>query len=102
MTIKKRYVRDVTTCNVTFTIEAGSTDAPKTVSLVGDFNNWNPSSIPMTRRPYGRYSKTLELPCGKSYEFRYLLNDSDWRNDSKVDRFVLTPFGDSENSVVDL
>jgi hypothetical protein len=56
----------------------------------------------MKRRKNGRYSTTLELPSGKSYEFRYLLNNSDWQNDLQADRYVPTPFGDSENSVVDL
>jgi hypothetical protein len=50
MTIKKRYLRDITSCSVTFTIDTGSSDPPKTVSLVGDFNDWDLSSTPMKHR----------------------------------------------------
>ncbi len=102
MTIKKRYSRDHTACKVTFRFDAESVTPPKSVALVGAFNNWDPASIPMTRRKDGSYAATLELLVGKSYEFRYLLNDSDWQNDLQADRCVPTPFGDSENSVVDL
>ncbi len=102
MTINKRYSRDHAACKVTFRTGAKSEVPPKTVSLVGEFNDWDSSSIPMKRGKDGCYSATLELPCGKSYEFRYLLNDSDWQNDQQADRYVPTPFGDSENSVVDL
>ena len=36
----------------------------KNVSLVGDFNKWNPQATPMTRMPDGRWMVNLELPHG--------------------------------------
>jgi 1,4-alpha-glucan branching enzyme len=34
------------------------------VSLVGDFNHWNPAAAPMRRMPDGRWMASLELPHG--------------------------------------
>jgi 1,4-alpha-glucan branching enzyme len=41
-------------------------DAPeaKKVSVVGDFNGWNPLATPMTRQPDGRWMVSLELSHG--------------------------------------
>jgi len=34
------------------------------VSLVGDFNQWDPTATPMSRMPDGRWMVGLELPHG--------------------------------------
>jgi 1,4-alpha-glucan branching enzyme len=34
------------------------------VALVGDFNQWDPSATPMSRRPDGRWMASLELSHG--------------------------------------
>lgn len=36
----------------------------QTVSLVGDFNDWNPASHPMKQMPDGAWLLQLELPHG--------------------------------------
>ena len=36
----------------------------KSVSLVGDFNDWQPAAHPMTRMPDGGWTIRLELPHG--------------------------------------
>jgi len=36
----------------------------KKVSIVGDFNNWNPNATPMTRQPDGCWMVSLELRHG--------------------------------------
>jgi 1,4-alpha-glucan branching enzyme len=36
----------------------------KSVSLVGDFNNWDPAAHPMTRMPDGGWLIRMELPHG--------------------------------------
>jgi 1,4-alpha-glucan branching enzyme len=49
--------------------------APKaqTVVLVGDFNDWNPSTTPMRRMPDGRWMATLELPHGH-HQYLFLVD----------------------------
>jgi len=70
------------------------------VYLVGDFNDWDEDSLPMTPdRGDGTWHITLELQTGKTYQFRYLVNGSEWHNDWKADDYVPNPFGGT-NSVV--
>ena len=46
------------------------------------------------------FTATLDLEKVREYQYRYLLNKKNWRNDADADKYVPTPFGDSENSVV--
>lgn len=34
------------------------------VSVIGDFNNWNPNATPMIRQPDGKWTASLELRHG--------------------------------------
>ena len=68
----------------------------KTISIVGDFNNWNPDDLPMTQTK-GKWWATQQLEPGH-YEFRYLLDKQHWLNDDTCKR-CLNPFG-TENSVL--
>jgi 1,4-alpha-glucan branching enzyme len=34
------------------------------VSIIGDFNNWNPNATPMIRQPGGQWMASLELRRG--------------------------------------
>jgi 1,4-alpha-glucan branching enzyme len=36
----------------------------KHVSVIGDFNNWNPNATPMIRQPDGQWAASLELRHG--------------------------------------
>ncbi len=71
---------------------------PESVQLIGDFNGWE-EPIPLKRLKDGRFSTLLELEKGRAYQFRYLVNGSEWHNDWQADQYVPNPF-DSENSVV--
>lgn len=67
--------------------------------LVGDFNGWDHAATPMKKLKDGRFTVTLELALDGEYQFRYLLNGGEWRNDEAADRYVPNEFGE-ENSVV--
>ena len=98
--IKKEYVKSRKTCKVTFRLpKIAATDA-KSVSIVGDFNNWNLYANPMKKLKNGNYTVTLELKPGREYQFRYLIDESKWENDWNADKYVKSPYGDSDNSVV--
>ncbi len=82
------------------TFELPPTVWAETVSLVGDFNEWNPTSLPMVRgRDEENWQITLSLQRGREYQFRYLVNGTDWFNDWNADRYVPNPYG-GDNSVV--
>ncbi len=45
----------------------------KSVSLIGDFNNWEPTTHPMTRMPDGGWVIRLELPHGH-HQYMFLVD----------------------------
>jgi 1,4-alpha-glucan branching enzyme len=98
--IKKEYLKSRKTCKVTFRLpRIAATDA-KCVCIVGDFNDWNLYATPMKKLKNGNYTVTLELQPGREYQFRYLIDESKWENDWNADKYVKSPYGDSDNSVV--
>ena len=48
----------------------------------------------------GRFKITLELDKGNTYQFRYLVDKSEWHNDWEADRYVANPFS-GDNSIVE-
>ncbi|NJO82703.1 MAG: glycoside hydrolase family 13 [Blastochloris sp.] len=69
-----------------------------TIHLVGDFNDWDTSSTPLRLGDHG-WSVCLELDVEQAYQYRYLVNGSDWYNDWRADSYVPNEYG-GDNSVV--
>ena len=94
--LKKQAIKSKPVCKVTFTLP----DAieAKTAAVVGEFNNWDPSATPLKRQK-GEFKVTLELEKGRSYQYRYLVNNGEWYNDVEADGYVPNPFA-STNSLV--
>ncbi len=67
----------------------------RTVSAVGDFNQWNPSSHPMKMDHKGIWGISLALNPGQ-YEYRFFV-DGEWQNDPHCGPFVDNPFGTSNS-----
>lgn len=66
------------------------------VSLVGDFNSWNPDSQPL-KNSNGLWKTTVSLSPGR-YEYRFFV-DGKWQNDPDCTSCVSNPFG-SENCII--
>ncbi|MDR4503925.1 MAG: isoamylase early set domain-containing protein [Candidatus Scalindua sp.] len=98
--IKKEYVNDKNLCRVTFTLPKEATNGSESVSLVGDFNNWDSRANPMEKGKDGGFVTVCDLEPGREFQFRYLIDDSIWENDWCADRYVKSCYGDSDNSVV--
>jgi 1,4-alpha-glucan branching enzyme len=95
--LKKQQLKSKPICKVTFYSPAQV--QAETVHLVGDFNSWNETSDPMKPLKDGRFSLVLELESGKEYQFRYLVNGTEWHNDWEADKYASNPFS-GDNSVV--
>lgn len=67
---------------------------------MGDFNHWHPLKNMMKRDKNGKFRATIELPLGKVYEFRYLLDFDRWENEWGADGLVKTPFEGVYNSAI--
>ena len=94
--LKKQFLKSKPVCKVTFYL-------PESVEgevayLVGDFNEWDEASTPMTRLKDGRFKVTIDLDAGEEYQFRYLV-DGEWHNDWEADKYLPNPFS-GDNSVV--
>jgi 1,4-alpha-glucan branching enzyme len=100
MAITKRYLKTRPVCKVTFKIPAELANAAKTATVVGEFDNWSPTAAPMKRLKDGAFTATLDLETGEAYQFRYFLDENRWENEAEADKFVLSPYGDSKNSVI--
>jgi 1,4-alpha-glucan branching enzyme len=57
------------------------------VSVVGDFNDWDPHAHPMTVGEDGRHAVTVQVPQGLSFAFRYLREGGVWFDDPQADEF---------------
>lgn len=98
--IKKEYPKSTNVCEVTFTLPKIAAPDAKSVCIVGDFNDWNIHANRMKKQKNGGYTLKLKLQPGKEYQFRYLIDGSRWENDWNADRYVRSPYGGSDNSVI--
>lgn len=97
--MKKTYSENKTTCEVTF--ELPPEVQAQTAQICGEFNGWDQEANPMERQDDGSFTLTLELSSGRSYQFRYLLDETHWENDWAADTYVPNLFG-GEDSVVEV
>jgi 1,4-alpha-glucan branching enzyme len=73
------------TVRVTFALPA---DEPSgAVSVVGDFNGWDPFAHPLRRRTNGTRSAAVTVPAGTRLRFRYLAEGGMWFNDDNAPGF---------------
>ncbi len=97
--LKKSFSKTGTVCRVTFKYE--NPEGAAQAALAGDFNGWSLRETPMKKLKDGSFSVTLSLATGRSYTFRYVLDNRLWVNDSGADSFVPNQYGE-ENSVITL
>jgi len=100
MGLIKKYTKDRGTCSVTFSLPKEVVGAAKGAHLVGEFNGWQEQGTAMIRSKDGSLKVALELKAGREYQYRYLIDGRTWQNDFKADKYVPSPFGACENSVV--
>ncbi|HVO85402.1 MAG TPA: isoamylase early set domain-containing protein [Syntrophobacteria bacterium] len=98
--IMKEYLKNDQACKVTFRLPRIAAPDAKRICIVGDFNNWSIHAHPMKKLKNGDYTITVELEAGREYQFRYLIDEVRWENDWQADKYVRSPYGDSDNSVV--
>lgn len=64
----------------------------RSVSVVGEFNGWNPEAAPMKRVGPDRWLGLFELEPGE-YRFRYLADEHRWLTDFAAFGVELNEFG---------
>jgi 1,4-alpha-glucan branching enzyme len=96
--IKKQYTPKRTICKVTFSVPSDKVESG--VSIVGDFNEWDPTANPLEKNGEA-FETTLRLKPETTYQFRYFVNDEYYENDEDADSYASNEFG-SENSVLEI
>jgi 1,4-alpha-glucan branching enzyme len=67
------------TVRVTFELPAA--EPAGAVSVVGDFNGWDPYAHPLRKRANGARSAVVTVPAGTTVHFRYLAEGGVWFDD---------------------
>jgi 1,4-alpha-glucan branching enzyme len=101
MSIEKKFLKAKPICKVKFSLSGDQYKSASSILLVGDFNNWQLGETPMKKAKTGVWSVSVDLESGKEYQFRYLIDGTNWENDPEADKFVPSGLG-SENSVLAL
>lgn len=96
---KKEYLKSKALCKVTFRLPKEAVKGAENATIVGDFNNWDVTESPMKRLKNGDFTLTLELPCDREYNFRYLVDTKRWDNEWFADKNVPNN-PDEENLVI--
>lgn len=94
--LTKKFFKTKDEVEVTF--EFNRNDVTSAI-LVGDFNDWQAIEMKLNKKTKS-YKTKMRLPKSKVFQFRYLLNGTEWENDYQADQYLANEFG-SENSVVD-
>ena len=103
MSIKKQYLKSKPVCKISFRVTKEESQSADSVKIVGEFNEWNKDAEPMKKLKSGDFTQTLNLETGKEYQFKYLVNDTDWVNETEADKVVPNGIVEGEfNSVIEL
>lgn len=77
--------------------ELAAPDA-RQVSLVGDFNDWDPSAQPMIDEDGdGVWHVRVSLKRGVHYTYNFLVNGKEWISDPAATDVVADPFGGAKS-----
>jgi 1,4-alpha-glucan branching enzyme len=95
--LKRQPVDKNAVVKVTFALPLDA--APQPVSVVGDFNGWDPSAHPLRKRTNGTRSVSVTVRAGGCYQFKYLAADGTWFCDDEADAHELNEFH-ATNSVL--
>ena len=78
---------------VIVTFEIPGTIWAERINLVGDFNNWDPESLPFRHNRQENWQIEIELDAGREYRFRYLFDGDQWHDDWHADKCLADPHG---------
>lgn len=86
-----KRARDNGSTRITFCLPVDEPAGP--VSVVGDFNDWEPGRHTLVRRSNGTRSVAVTLEQGATVRFRYLAENGVWFDDESAEH-------DGQNGIV--
>lgn len=95
--LKREALKGSNQVKVTFVIPNHPDQAR--VSVVGDFNGWDPQANVFVKRQNNTRSVSATLNTGQHYQFRYYTADGHWINDDSADAYEPNEHG-SHNCIL--
>jgi 1,4-alpha-glucan branching enzyme len=95
--VKQAPIRGRTAVKVNFVLPNDAVAG--NVSVVGDFNGWDPFANSLRPRRDGTRSAVVTLPPGRRFAFRYLAEGGRWHDDDTAGAFESNGIG-GHNAVI--
>jgi 1,4-alpha-glucan branching enzyme len=89
--IKREPVKQSNQVKVTFVVPHDP--AQPRISVLGDFNAWDPKANPLVKRANNTRSVSVTLEPNRQYQFRYRTEDGEWLDDEQADGYAPNEFG---------
>lgn len=100
MSLEKKYLKSKPLCKVKFIAPEAIVSGAKSISLAGEFNDWNPCATQLKKQKSGAFSTTVDLEVGNEYQYRFVVDGERWENDWTADKYVPNNISADGNSVV--
>lgn len=85
--IKKSFVKSKQQYKVTFEVPTEQIGEGRDVRVLGNFNDWSWDGGLVLKAGKDGYKGNTEMPAGH-YQFRYLVDGWDWKNDDSADAYT--------------
>lgn len=95
--IQKTYFKTKDYCKVKFSF---APENAETVEVLGLNNDWE-NAIILKKKKDGTFSADISLPKDTKQQFKYLVDKTDWVNDTDADGELANEYGGT-NSVLDI
>jgi len=91
------------TSKINFILPAEYVNQASQGILLGEFNNWNPEEgVQLQKKEDGSLQAEIVLTPGRTYQYRYLLNDGRWVNDQRTTTWTEAYGMQVENCLVEV
>ena len=94
--VQKTYFKTKDYCKVKFTVSAENAE---TIEILGLNSDWE-NSIVMSKKKDGSFTADVSLPKDTQHEFKYLVNKTEWLNETEADGQNPNAFGGTNSLLV--
>ena len=94
--IEKTYYKTKDYCKVKFSFTEKNAE---TVELLGLNSDWE-NGIILKKKKDGTFSGDVNLPKESKHQYKYLVNNTDWINDTAADGELANEYGGTNSLVI--
>ncbi len=94
--IQKTYYKTKDYCKVKFSFAPENAETVEVLGLNSDWEN----SIVLKKKKDGTFSTEVTLPKDTQHQFKYLVNKSEWMNDTEADNQEANEYGGTNSVIV--